>query len=344
MCLKAYYIDWKTDVLSLCAMELQAVGPGLEPLRRNEEDESDGNELYYSLHEDYTSDDNESFYSVEDQEVASIEGNELFDDEDRVDETFVVEPNGPDADTGEVGSGSTHTLEEGDLYDFFNDDDQAARLRNSFTAKKALSVIKKPIPSHVPACSPLVIELRDESCDVVKIASSEPLNPERSPSVMMMGSGKCDHSVGQNSRPDSIEVIELNDLIEKCDQVPDSVTDDIEVTGSHVSLAREEAFVEFDGTKRVIMILSDDEVECDYDNDTNRPTDVADCMRKRERSPDGYEPSKEELLQSPVQRKMKKLLELAQRTEKVPGTKDDSMPEVKNQDISCRFPSQTMGD
>lgn len=86
---------------------------------------------------------------------------------------------------------------------------------------------------------------------------------------------------------------------------------DGEITVPDVISLVGEPFVEFDGTRQVIVIDSGDEEEPDY-------------MRKRYKSPDiDDEAPDAELQQSPYQRKMKKLKEIADRANQFSSKVDD---------------------
>ncbi|QLL33220.1 hypothetical protein HG536_0E01310 [Torulaspora globosa] len=291
-------------------MAVQVSPSQIGPLSRSGEEDSDANEIYYSLQERDASDGNESFYSVRDQDVEdedaiSIKGSEIAGDEGARERTFVGETDTLEANMAEVAN-------ESELSDFFSDYHHGSEVKSAkkgpgwFTAQSVLESKRSPAP----------VELRDDSSKDNK----EPFESSRSPSVMM--TRKCRPPGGIEAKVDEIEIIELDDCIEERDELIDCdiASNDIEVFGPDSSCVRELPFVEFDGYKKVIIIASDDEADDRPDDEKKILAELTDWVPKRDRSPEAYEPTTDELHQSPVQRKMKKLIELAQKAEKMPGS------------------------
>ncbi|QLQ80778.1 hypothetical protein HG537_0E01330 [Torulaspora globosa] len=281
-------------------------------LSRSCGEDSDVNEIYYSVQERDTSDSDESFYSVrdqdEDEDVVSMTGGETTVDV-RVD--LVGERDVLEANMTEIDDECDQIAEERELSNFFNN-----YHRNSNVKKKSSWSITQD--AREIKMNSQAIEFKDASFH--KKHSETRFDSSRSPSVMITDVRRPPQ--GAETKMDDIEIIELDDYIEERDELIDCdiASNDIEIVGPDPSCIPEEPFVEFDGLKKVVIIPSDDEPDDKPDNDKIQPVELTDWLPRREISPEIYEPTTDELQQSPVQRKMKKLIELAQKFEKMPAS------------------------
>lgn len=294
------------------------------PLSRSGEDDSD--EIYYSVQERETSDSNESFYSVrdqdvEDEDVISMKDVEMAGD-GGVERTFIAETDALEANVTEIADECDQVAEERELSDFFSNYHHGSEVKSSFNDNNGPSWSKiqdaqeNEMYPHA--------EFRDDSTRF-DIGGGD---PSRSPSVMITDfrrpaqqiEAKVD-DIKIEAKVDDIEIIELDDCIEERDELIDCgvASNDIQVIGLDSPRIPEEPFVEFDGHRKVIIIESDDEAD-NKPNENKQPSELADWMPKRDASPDIYGPTTNELQQSPVQRKMKKLIELAQKADKMPNS------------------------
>lgn len=308
-------------------MEMQVSPSDVGPLGRSGEEDSDGNEIYHSVQEQDTSDSNESFYSVgdqdvDDEDVISMKNVEMAGD-GGVERTFIAETDALEANMTEIADECDQMAEERELSDFFSNYHHGSDVKSSFNDNNGPSwstrqdVQENEMYPHA--------EFRDDSTSFDIKGGGD---PSRSPSVMITDfrrpaqriEAKVD-DIKIEAKVDDIEIIELDDCIEERDELIDCgvASNDIEVIGLDSPRIPEEPFVEFDGHRKVIIIESDDEAD-NKPNENKQPSELADWMPKRDTSPDIYEPTTNELHQSPVQRKMKKLIELAQKADKMPNS------------------------
>lgn len=291
-------------------MALRTDGPVFGPLSQFADDESDGNECYFSLQEqDVDSDTSECYYSVEDgqdeyQVDLPAKGNGLAGEE-RSREHILGKYNDLRlGDKPDLDYENHRTTEEAEICEFFSNGERLIELKSGSVAVKEPAETRRQVLKSTKLWSPTVVI--DSSEVPEEIISKEPTS---SPSLLLVNALGCSKSAEIESITDDIEVIELNDY-EELDRSA-NVQDDIEVIDSDGSFMREEPFVEFDGSKKIITVDSD----CEAEDRKLVVDETTDWSRKRDRSPDPYEPMAEKHQHSPVQRKMKKLMELAQKAE-----------------------------
>lgn len=252
-------------------------------LQRTLDDGSDDSESFYSAEELESNSrdisDHESFYSADDlsrDEDMMLEDSTVRDEMDmNADVTQPVDYPQDDYTINEMNeydaTSGYGTADEREVFDFYNHAEQPICLPGETMVKNG---------------NPDILTLEIDSGSDSDIYHEKTDVYRRSPSVKIM-------SQTENSNP----------FLGSPQDGEITVPDVISLVG--------EPFVEFDGTRQVIVIDSEDEEEPDY-------------MRKRYKSPDiDDEAPDAELQQSPYQRKMKKLKELADRANQFSNKVDD---------------------
>lgn len=256
----------------------------MDNLQRTRDDGSDDSESFYSAEELESNSrdvsDHESFYSADDlssdQDMVSVEDFLVHDEMDmNADVTQPVEYSQDDYTINEMNeydaTSGYGTSDEREVFNFYNHAEQPICLPGE-------TMIKNDKPD--------ILTLEIDSGSDSDIYHEKPDVYRRSPSVKVMSQVENTQPFLGSPRDGEI-----------------TVPDVISLVG--------EPFVEFDGTRQVIVIDSEDEEEPDY-------------MRKRYKSPDiDDEAPDADLQQSPYQRKMKKLKEIADRANQFSNKVDD---------------------
>ena len=256
----------------------------MDNLQRTRDDGSDDSESFYSAEELESNSrdvsDHESFYSADDlssdQDMVSVEDFLVHDEMDmNADVTQPVEYSQDDYTINEMNeydaTSGYGTADEREVFNFYNHAEQPICL---------------PAETMIKIDKPDILTLEIDSGSDSDIYHEKPDVYRRSPSVKVMSQVENTQPFLGSPRDGEI-----------------TVPDVISLVG--------EPFVEFDGTRQVIVIDSEDEEEHDY-------------MRKRYKSPDiDDEAPDADLQQSPYQRKMKKLKEIADRANQFSNKVDD---------------------